>query len=63
MQLNLINALDGTDPIQDVMLMPNDTVYVPRSGVASLNLAMRQYIWNNLNMSSYVGVQATKPLQ
>jgi polysaccharide biosynthesis/export protein len=60
MELNLINALNGTDPIQDVMLMPNDTVYVPRSGVASLNLALRQYIWNNLNMSTYAGVEATR---
>ena len=62
MELNLVNALNGTDPIQDVMLMPNDTVYVPRSGVASLNLALRQYVWNNLNMSTYSGVVATKSL-
>jgi len=62
MELNLVNALNGTDPIQDVMLMPNDTVYVPRSGAASLNLAMRQYLWNNLNMSTYGGVQGTSTL-
>jgi protein involved in polysaccharide export with SLBB domain len=55
-QLNLLRALDGTDPKQNVLLLPNDLVYVPRSGIADVNLAMRQYIFNNLNLSTSAGI-------
>jgi len=51
MQLNIIHVLDGTEPQLDVKLQPNDLVYVPRSGIASINLALKQYIWNNFNAS------------
>jgi len=54
MQLNLIDALEGKDSAQDVALMPNDLVYVPRSDEASVNLAMRLFILNNLNLSTGV---------
>ncbi|MEY4576633.1 MAG: hypothetical protein RL701_1336 [Pseudomonadota bacterium] len=54
-ELDLADALSGYDSVQDVALMPNDYIYVPRSGAADLNLALRQYIWNNLNMSTNVG--------
>jgi polysaccharide export outer membrane protein len=55
-ELDLADALSGSDSTQDVPLMPNDFVYVPRSGAADLNLAMRQYLWNNLNMSTNAGL-------
>jgi len=57
--LDLADALSGSDPSQDVALMPNDFVFVPRSGIADVNLAMRQYIFNNLNLSTNAGINAT----
>lgn len=54
--LDLLKALDGTDQRQDVTLFPNDIVYVPRSDVADVNLAMRQYLFNNLNLSTGAAV-------
>lgn len=54
-ELNLKKALSGEDPSQDVALMPNDYVFVPRSSAANLNLAMQQYIFNNLNFHAGVG--------
>jgi protein involved in polysaccharide export with SLBB domain len=55
-QLDLSEALSGKDPTQDVALMPGDYVYVPRSGMAELNLVMRQYLLNNFNTSTFVGL-------
>jgi len=57
--LDLADALSGADPSQDVPLMPNDFVFVPRSGIADVNLAMRQYIFNNLNLSTGANIGAT----
>jgi polysaccharide export outer membrane protein len=57
-ELNLAKALSGDDPSQDVQLMPNDFVYVPRSGAADFNYAIQQYVWKNLNMSTNLGVSA-----
>lgn len=58
-ELDLADALSGSDSTQDVALMPNDFVYVPRSGAADLNLAMQQYIFKNLNLSTNVGLGAS----
>lgn len=58
-ELDLAEAISGNDPTQDVALMPNDMVYVPRSGAADLNLALRQYLWNNVNFSSSAGFGAS----
>lgn len=55
-ELNLKDALSGEDPTQDVELMPDDFVFVPRSGAANLNLAMQQYVFRNLNLRTGVGV-------
>lgn len=52
MELNLIHALEGSETKQDVLLLPNDFVYVPRSGAASVNLAMHLYILNNLDLGT-----------
>lgn len=54
-KLDLQSALAGTDKKQDVVLLPNDIVYVPRSDIADVNLAVRQYILNNLNLSTSAG--------
>lgn len=54
-KLDLQAALAGTDKKQDVVLLPNDIVYVPRSDIADVNLAVRQYILNNLNFSTSAG--------
>jgi protein involved in polysaccharide export with SLBB domain len=61
-ELDISEALSGDDPRQDVTLMPNDFVYVPRSGMADFNEALQQYIWRNLNMSTSVGFAASYSL-
>ena len=61
-ELDLADALSGDDPSQDVPLMPNDFVYVPRSGAADFNLAMQQYFLRNLNFSTGASVGASYQL-
>jgi polysaccharide biosynthesis/export protein len=61
-QLDLGKALSGEDPTQDVPLMANDFLYVPKSGVADMNLAMHQYVFRNLNLSTNASVTATYPI-
>ncbi len=46
--LNLSKAMDGTDMSQDIYLVPYDTVLVPKSGIANVNLWIQQYITANL---------------
>jgi len=58
-ELDLADALSGDDPSQDVSLMPNDFIYVPRSGAADFNLAMQQYFLRNLNFSTGASVGAS----
>jgi protein involved in polysaccharide export with SLBB domain len=55
-ELDVARALSGDDPSQDVALMPGDYVYVPRSGMAELNLVMHQYLLNNINATTYAGI-------
>ena len=43
--LNLRNALDGKDPLQDVKIYLNDVVYVPRTGAAETNVELRNLLW------------------
>ncbi|MCX8022621.1 MAG: polysaccharide export protein [Syntrophorhabdaceae bacterium] len=42
--VNLDKVLDGTDLNQDILLMPYDIVYVPRSPIANFDLWVDQYI-------------------
>lgn len=42
--LNLEKARDGSDTSQDVLLMPYDIVFVPRSPIANVDLWVDQYI-------------------
>lgn len=60
-ELDVSRALSGQDPSQNVELMPGDFVYVPRSGMAELNLVMHQYLLNNFNTTSYVGLSSPIP--
>jgi polysaccharide export outer membrane protein len=57
-ELNIASALSGDDLSQDVTLMPNDFVYVPRSGAADFNAAMQLYVFRNLNLGTSAGVSA-----
>jgi polysaccharide export outer membrane protein len=47
-RLYLKQALSGDDYTQDVALQPNDVVFVPKSRIANVNLAVEQYISKNL---------------
>jgi polysaccharide export outer membrane protein len=60
-ELDVARALSGDDPSQDVTLMPGDYVYVPRSGMAELNLVMHQYFLNNFNATTYAGIPLNIP--
>ncbi|HEX5658208.1 MAG TPA: polysaccharide biosynthesis/export family protein [Polyangiales bacterium] len=60
-QLDVAAALSGDDPTQDVSLMPGDYIYVPRSGMAELNLVMHQYLLNNFNATTYAGIPLNIP--
>lgn len=42
--VNLEKVIDGTDLSQDILLMPFDIVYVPRSPIANADLWVDQYI-------------------
>jgi protein involved in polysaccharide export with SLBB domain len=42
--INLKEALNGNDPNQDIMLMPYDIVYIPKSPIANLDVWVDQYI-------------------
>jgi len=58
-ELDLSEALSGDDPSQNVELMPNDFIFVPRSGAANVNLAMQQYLFRNLNLSTGINAGAS----
>ncbi len=55
MTMDLENAIDGSDRAQDVLLMPYDIVYVPKSAVANVNLWVDQYIRKNLPIQPNIG--------
>ncbi len=46
--VNLKKVIDGTDMRQDIILMPYDIVYVPKSQIANINQWVAQYIRNNI---------------
>ncbi len=55
MQLNLENAIDNTDMKQDIALMPDDIVFVPKTTIANVNVWVDQYIRKNLPISPNIG--------
>jgi polysaccharide export outer membrane protein len=48
MLVNVEKAIDGSDPSQDLSLLPADIVYVPKSPIANVNLWVDQYIRKNI---------------
>lgn len=60
-ELNLARAIGGKNPQQDMELLPNDFVYVPRSGAASIAAATRLYIFDPLNLSTAISAGTTLP--
>jgi hypothetical protein len=48
MLVNMEKAINGTDPSQDLTLLPADIVYVPKSPIANVNLWVDQYIRKNI---------------
>ncbi len=49
--VDLTRILDGTDPGQNVALMPFDVVYVPKSAITNVNLWIDQYLRKNVPVS------------
>jgi protein involved in polysaccharide export with SLBB domain len=53
--LNLEKALDGTDAKQDIVLMPLDIIFVPRSHIGDVNVWIDQYIRKNFPIPFSLG--------
>jgi len=56
MVVNLDNAINGTDMRQDILLLPNDIVHVPKSTIADINVWIDQYIRKNIPVPFSVGL-------
>jgi len=54
-RVNLEDALDGKDSMQDIRLRPNDIVYVPRSAIADINTWIDMYIRKNVPLPIGIG--------
>lgn len=46
--VNISSAIDGSQPNQDISLMPYDIVFVPKSPIANVNKFVDQYIRQNI---------------
>jgi protein involved in polysaccharide export with SLBB domain len=46
--MNMKKVIDGTETSQDLTLMPFDIVYVPKSGIANVNVWVDQYLRKNI---------------
>jgi len=55
-QLNLGKMLRGEGQEGLLFLHPSDIVFVPRSTIADVNLALRQYLYNNLPIQFAMGL-------
>ena len=55
--LDLAKVINGTDFSQDILLMPYDIVYVPKSNIARLNKFVDEYI-NRVVPGGFPGFQA-----
>jgi protein involved in polysaccharide export with SLBB domain len=53
-KVNLASATDSPDKGEDVMLMPRDTLVVPRSRIANMDLFVKQYIRDMLPVQPYL---------
>ena len=54
-RVNLENALRGADATQDIMLSPNDIVYVPKSTISNINTWIDLYIRKNIPLPVGLG--------
>jgi protein involved in polysaccharide export with SLBB domain len=54
--INVKHAIDGSDLSQNVVLQPHDVVVAPKSGIANVNMYVKQYIINNLPITVGGGV-------
>jgi protein involved in polysaccharide export with SLBB domain len=54
--LDLTKVINGTDPSQDIFLMPYDIVYVPKSNIARINKFVDEYI-NRVVPGGFPGFQ------
>ncbi len=54
--MDMDNAIDGSDQTQDLLLMPYDIVYVPKSSIANVNVWIDQYIRKNLPITPSIGI-------
>lgn len=52
---DLENVLQGSDEHQDIMLRPNDIVYVPKSAISNVNTWIDQYIRKNIPLPIGLG--------
>lgn len=48
MVVNIKNAIENIDISQDIVLMPNDIVHVPKSRIANVNVWVDQYLRRNI---------------
>jgi protein involved in polysaccharide export with SLBB domain len=53
--VNLEKALQGADPKEDVLLKPNDIIYVPKSAIANVNTWVDLYIRKNIPLPIGLG--------
>ena len=53
-KIDLASATTTPDKGEDVMLMPHDTIVVPRSRIANMDLWVKQYIRDMLPVQPYL---------
>jgi polysaccharide biosynthesis/export protein len=53
-RIDLASAAQTPEKGQDVMLMPHDTLFVPRSRIANMDLFVKQYIRDMLPVEPYI---------
>lgn len=58
--INLEEIINGKDMRQDILLLPYDIVFLPKSPIANVNLWVQQYIRNNLPINSGFGYYFTQ---
>jgi polysaccharide export outer membrane protein len=56
-RVNLSRVLKKAEFDRDVALAPSDIVFVPRSGIANVNLFVEQWFRNNIPIPIYLGFQ------
>lgn len=54
--VNLAKVIDGTDTTQDMVLLPNDIVVVPRTHIGNLNVWVDQYLRKMIPFNTSVGI-------